>query len=102
MNKLPVDTTSLAPYVTNGANLCLIVTKRVQSTTQKTPQLYNKYFCAGDVSKLQAYETWSSSKIFAMANAAGIYSNQLQAAVTDNVQTTYRLLLTTLRPSTRQ
>jgi hypothetical protein len=68
MEKLPVDTTSLSPFVTNGVNLCLVVTRRVGG---KVPSLYNKYFCADESSKTQAFETWSSSKIFAMANAAG-------------------------------
>jgi len=71
MNKLPVDTSSLSPYVTNGVNLCLIVTRRVKAESEKLPSLYNKYFCAGESSRTDAFETWSSSKIFAMANAGG-------------------------------
>jgi len=43
----------------------------MSSIVNQIPRLYNKYFCAGEKSKSQAYETWSSSKIFAMANAAG-------------------------------
>ena len=79
MQKLPVDTTSLSPFVTNGANLCLIVTKRVTLEGQNTHTLYNKYFCAGEASRINSYETWSSSKIFAMANAAGhLRTNETQ------------------------
>ena len=48
--------------VTNGADACVILTRRVDGVP------YNKYYCTPQSS---AYETWSSSKIFAMANAAG-------------------------------
>lgn len=49
--------------VTNGADACVILTRRVDGVP------YNKYYCTSPQSS--AYETWSSSKIFAMANAAG-------------------------------
>ena len=71
MSKLPVDTTSIVPYVNNGVNLCLIVSKRVQNASESVPRLYSKYFCAGNSSLYDSYETWSSSKIVAIANAAG-------------------------------
>jgi len=48
--------------VTNGADACIILTRRVNGVP------YNKYYCTPQST---AYETWSSSKIFAMANAAG-------------------------------
>ena len=48
--------------VSNGADACVILTRRVDGVP------YNKYFCT---TPRGAYETWSSSKIFAMANAAG-------------------------------
>ena len=48
--------------VTNGADACVILTRRVKGV------LFNKYYCTA---RKEAYETWSSSKIFAMANAAG-------------------------------
>jgi hypothetical protein len=62
--------------VTTGANACVILTKRVRMTGDSAAetgsvQLFNKYFCAGEASSNGVYETWSSSKIFAMANAAG-------------------------------
>jgi hypothetical protein len=38
---------------------------------ETTVSLYNKHFCAGPTSATEKWETWSSSKIFAMANAAG-------------------------------
>eukprot|EP00605_Chrysophyceae_sp_TOSAG23-4_P001557 GSChrysophyteH1.ASY1.ANO1.1708.1 assembled CDS len=70
-----VDTTSLLPFMQgivkapSQLQLCLIVTKRVEQ--EKSPLLLHKYFCFGDSSALNAHETWSSSKIFAIANAAG-------------------------------
>lgn len=66
---------SLDGVVTNGADACVILTRRVargisrnQAYLDSPPllQLFNKYFCTPQG---QAYETWSSSKIFAMANA---------------------------------
>lgn len=76
-----VDTTSLANFVTDpDVNLCFILTKRVANTSAPSGYtLYNRYFCAGDYSANDAFETWSSSKIFAMANAAGhLRSNESQ------------------------
>lgn len=74
-----VDTEQLANIVTNGANLCVILTKRV--ATDAGTQLYNKYLCAGEYSRDTIYETWSSSKIFAIANAAGhLRSNETSCA----------------------
>lgn len=64
LSDIKVDVDKLSSIVTSGANLCLIVSKRSGST------IYNKYFCAGERSASEAFETWSSSKIFAMANAA--------------------------------
>ena len=55
---------SLEGVVTNGADACVILTRRGLGGQQ----LFNKYFCTPQG---QAYETWSSSKIFAMANAGG-------------------------------
>jgi hypothetical protein len=57
-----IDTTSLAKYVTDPAiNLCLIVTKRVADNSPQGFSLYNRYFCAGDNSIEEGYETWSRS-----------------------------------------
>ncbi len=48
------------------------MTERVANASDaKGYTLFHRYYCAGDHSKSQAFETWSSSKIFAMANAAG-------------------------------
>ena len=58
-----IDT--LSKIVTNGANLCVILTKRVKGSQK----LFNRYYCTGG--DTLSHETWSSSKIFAMANAAG-------------------------------
>ena len=79
-----VDLFSLQPFVENGddedatgtVNICLIVTRRVVAAAArdnegKGEMLMHKYFCNGAESALNAHETWSSSKIFAIANAAG-------------------------------
>jgi hypothetical protein len=74
MSDVVVDTETLGKVITNGANLCVIMTKRVQTDSGKGDNgvlTYNKYFCAGDASATEIYETWSSSKIFAIANAGG-------------------------------
>lgn len=70
LSNIPVDTTALSNIVTNGANLCMILTKRVGQSDGRI-KLFNKYFCAGEKSHTESYETWSSSKIFAIANAGG-------------------------------
>lgn len=64
-----VDTTTLSPLVTSGANACVVLTKRVKRNGEV--KLYNKYFCSSEESAKVAFETWSSSKIFAISNAAG-------------------------------
>ena len=64
-----IDIDSLGNMVTNGAHVCAIITRRVGTGPEM--KLYHKYYCAGDSSRDDATETWSSSKIFAMANAAG-------------------------------
>lgn len=67
-----VDVSTLAGIVTNDVNICLVLTKRVRDTASESGvRLYNKYYCAGNASAYEGHETWSSSKIFAMANAAG-------------------------------
>lgn len=72
LSSVDVDTETLGNVVTNGASICAIVTKRVQSSVDSDAvKLYHKYYCAGEYSRDAASETWSSSKIFAMANAAG-------------------------------
>jgi hypothetical protein len=70
LSDVSIDTNTLGKIITNGANLCVILSKRVD-VGEATPQLYNKYFCAGEYSASEVYETWSSSKIFAIANAGG-------------------------------
>jgi hypothetical protein len=60
-----VDNTTLAALLTSDANICLTIIKRTQDG-----EVYYKYLCgAGD--DALGFESWSSSKIFAMANAAG-------------------------------
>jgi len=72
-----VDTLTLQKVVDDqlhdSINLCLTMIKRVTSDVNKDedPQIYNKYLCLGPTSVSQAYETWSSSKIFGMSFAAG-------------------------------
>lgn len=78
LNTDNVDVEILGDIVTNGADVCVIVSKRVLTEENDTgnfisnsnAQLYNKYFCAGNYSIDDYYETWSSSKIFAVSNAA--------------------------------
>lgn len=77
-----IDTTSLSNIVTNGANLCVILTKRVRQS-DGSAKLYNKYFCANELSKTEAFETWSSSKIFAIANAGGHLRSSESTCVND-------------------
>jgi hypothetical protein len=83
MSTVTVDTQTLDGIVTNGASLCVILTKRVQSATgENGVQLYNKYYCAGEHSATDVYETWSSAKIFTMANSAGhLRSNESTCAL---------------------
>lgn len=71
-NELNVDITTLAGIITDpDVRLCMVLTKRVKDAETGIVSLYNKHMCVGNESKTEAYETWSSSKIFAMANAAG-------------------------------
>jgi hypothetical protein len=59
-SQVKVDTTSLAKYVTDSSiNLCIAVTKRVADNSEQGYSLYNRYFCAGDKSATEGYETWS-------------------------------------------
>lgn len=70
LSEVVVDTESL-PITDPIVRACLIVTKRVNtnSSTEKV-SLYNKYYC-NPAGYQDAFETWSSSKIFAVANGAG-------------------------------
>jgi hypothetical protein len=81
LSSIKVDTNTLLKYVTDpDVNVCTVITKRVADKSSPLGySLYNKYFCAGDYSANTPYETWSSSKIFAMANAAGhLRTNETQ------------------------
>lgn len=97
LQDMKVDTSILDGVVADTAvNLCVVLTQRLYNASSKTGStLYNRYLCAGDRSKDVAYETWSrwvaahvicaavncsyalthfcghSSKVFAVANAAG-------------------------------
>jgi hypothetical protein len=70
-----VDTETLAKFVDDDdINACIILTKRLpwmEGSEQSGTSLHNKYYCLADRSASDAVETWSSSKIFAIANAAG-------------------------------
>lgn len=68
-SNIEVDTETLQDYVNKNVNLCMVIIKRVLENDNTI--LYNKYLCAGELSKKEAYQPWSSTKIFAMANAAG-------------------------------
>ena len=89
-NEINVDTSTLSgiistpqsilqqPNLAADLNLCMVITKRVASKSQldsdsntNSPSVVNKYLCYGEHSKVEPYETWSSSKIYALANAAG-------------------------------
>lgn len=72
LKDIKVDTTTLSESLNSNVNLCIILTKRIYKTIEKTEiNTFNKYLCNGEFSKNDVYETWSSSKIFAVANAAG-------------------------------
>jgi len=69
-----VDTDTLLNIVPEGleVNICAILTLRViQGDYSSTPKLYNKYYCLGEESVVDSYETWSSSKVYAAAQAGG-------------------------------
>jgi hypothetical protein len=61
LSEMKVDTSSLAKYVTDSSvNACLVVTKRVaNSSAVQGFSLYHRYFCAGEKSASEGYETWS-------------------------------------------
>lgn len=73
LSDVSVDVNKLSSIVTNDANICVIITKRISNYNNNDDniQLINKYYCAGNHSRDDAFETWSSSKIFAIANGAG-------------------------------
>lgn len=60
---LSVDTESLDAVVNDpDINLCIVLTKRVKDNDPENLlgyTLYNKYMCAGNRSRDEAYETWS-------------------------------------------
>ena len=86
LQNIEVDTQTLAALLSPldlSVRLCAILIKRVN--VSNSIQIFSKYLCAGDQSVFDLYQTWyiyrsslyfilclrSSSKIFAMANAAG-------------------------------
>jgi len=69
LSKLKINTAELDKLVTAKVNVCLALTKRIKNS-QGAIELYNKYFCNSNSATL-ASETWSNSKIFAIADAAG-------------------------------
>ena len=66
---MKVDTTLLPTLLSGDANICIILTRKSDQGS------YHKYYCNGEAS-LAPFETWSSSKIFAMANAASSLRNE--------------------------
>jgi hypothetical protein len=64
-----VNTTALNEYLQGEANLCLILIKRWKGPSPSAG-VYFKYYCSeGDTTN--AYQPWSSTKIYAAANAGG-------------------------------
>ena len=57
LSSVDVDTSLLDDVVTNGANVCAVVTRR--TVANGDTKLRHKYFCAGERSRDLAYETWS-------------------------------------------
>ncbi len=75
LRDIAVDTTTLPSLINSTANICLVLTKRLVKSNNEV-YLMNKYYCNGENSLYDAYETWSSSKIFAMANAGRHLTNE--------------------------
>lgn len=75
LRDIAVDTTTLPSLINSTANICLTLTKRILKSNDEV-YLMNKYYCNGEHSLYDAYETWSSSKIFAMANAGRHLTNE--------------------------
>ena len=75
LRDINVDITTLPSLINSTANICLIMTKRLLKSNNEV-YLMNKYYCNGENSLYEAFETWSSSKIFAMANAGRHLSNE--------------------------
>lgn len=88
LENIQIDSTTLSSIINVSINLCMILTKRVRSiesaTGKVTTKLFNKYFCYQNSSTF-ASETWSSSKIFAMANAAGHLRTNASSCVPDSL-----------------
>lgn len=57
LSNVDIDINQLGNIVTNDARVCAIITKRVEINNEI--ELYHKYFCAGNNSKIVASETWS-------------------------------------------
>jgi hypothetical protein len=66
LDQISVDTTTLdaSGILRSHANICITLIRRT------TEQFYYKYMCGGGDESL-GFESWSSSKVVAMANAAG-------------------------------
>ena len=80
--EVKVDTETLKSVITSSeeVNLCLVVTKFVQDVGP-----VNRYYCLGEESRQMPYETWSSSKIHAVANAAGrLHTNESDCGDSDS------------------
>lgn len=72
-----IDTSTLQKYVSStSVHACIILTRRVKIPspsilTNGNLTRYNRFLCLGEKSVTDAFQTWSSSKVFAMAFAAG-------------------------------
>ena len=75
-----VDTTLLPTLLSGDANVCVILTRRAVSGGEE--KSFHKYFCNGETS-ITPFETWSSSKIFAMANAASSLRTEATCALNE-------------------
>ena len=71
-NYVDVDTlTKIIPDSAKDVRLCLTLSKHVRNNDNiDNDDLYVKYYCNGNDSLYNAHETWSSSKIYAIAAAA--------------------------------
>lgn len=82
LSMINVDTITLTTLVDDeDVNACVVLTKHVQDGDDIV--LFNKYLCLDDRSVNNAVETWSSSKIFAVANAAGRLRSNETSCVRD-------------------
>lgn len=85
LSDINVDVKTLSSIVTTDANVCVILTKKIKNYNDNgnDTHLINKYYCAGNYSRDDSFESWSSSKIFAIANGAGRLRSNESTCVKD-------------------